>query len=57
MSGLPGTKQACWAQVREKNGDAMKSLASVLSGNGAKAAVRELRAQFERATGNAINLK
>jgi molybdate transport system substrate-binding protein len=28
----------------------------VLSGNGAKAAVRELCAQFERATGNKINL-
>ncbi len=42
MSGLPGTKQACWAQVREKSGDAMKLLASVLNGNGAKAAVREI---------------
>ena len=28
----------------------------VLSGNGAKAAVRELCTQFERATGNKINL-
>jgi len=28
----------------------------VLSGNGAKAAVRELCTQFERATGNTINL-
>ena len=28
----------------------------VLSGNGAKAAVRELCARFERATGNTINL-
>jgi len=28
----------------------------VLSGNGAKAVVRELCTQFERATGNTINL-
>jgi molybdate transport system substrate-binding protein len=30
---------------------------TVLSGNGPKAAVRELCAQFERATGNKINLR
>ena len=29
----------------------------VLSGNGAKAAVRELCTQFERTTGNTINLR
>jgi molybdate transport system substrate-binding protein len=48
MSALLGVKQACPA--------AQSAEIKVLSGNGAKAAVRELCSQFERSTGNKINL-
>lgn len=37
--------------------DAFAAELKVLSGNGAKAAVRELCSQFERATGNKISLR